>query len=230
MYFNFLHCKKLITKVITRINTHIHIQEKMGIQYLNRYLLDNCSKTSIQKIISDIEGNTEHLKTLLDAKLHIEDNNSYTRFLQLISSSGTHNITLARLFHNSSHVLPNDVERWIDQDIIEPFEASSKSSIFGMLNDDISKISKQFVDLKIIPDHNVWQIIEIPIPNTNENAKMRLRREKENFIEFIIDLTHDAFGRMLMHGTVALAQNKGEFHNLNIIFKHSSGIKRVGIR
>jgi len=184
----------------------------------------NLIKTSIEKIISDIEGNTAYLKNVLDSRQHIDDNDNYSRFLQLISSSGTHNITLARLFHNSKNVPPNDVERWIDQDIIEPFEASSKSSIFGMLSDDISKVAKQFVELKIIPDANVWQIVEMPIPDTNENAKMRIRREKESLIEFTLDLTHDAFGKMMLHGIVTLAPSKGGFHNLNITLKHSSSM------
>jgi hypothetical protein len=181
-------------------------------------------KTSIQKIINEISGNSEHLKILLEARLGIENNDNYTRFLQLISSSGTHNITLARLFHNTKNIPPNDVERWIEQDIIEPFEASAKSSIFGMLSDEINKISKQFSELKIIPDHNVWQIIEMPITDTNENAKMRIRQEKENIIEFIIDLTHDTFGRIMLHGNLTLAANKSSFHSLNVILRHSGDL------
>ena len=181
-------------------------------------------KTSIQKVINDISGNKEHMNMLLESRLNIENNDNYTRFLQLISSAGTHNITLARLFHNAKNVLPNDVERWIDQDIIEPFEASTKSSIFGMLSEDITKISKLFVELKIIPDHNVWQIFEMPIPGTNENAKMRIRTEKENLIEFMIEFTHDTFGRMLIQGKLMLAASKGGLHNLNITIRHSGSM------
>ena len=181
-------------------------------------------KASIQKIFDDISANEPHLKTLMEAKLNIGDDGYYTRFLQLIASSNTHNATLARLFHNTKSVSPHDVERWIDQDILEPFETSNKSSIFEIISDDIARISKQFIELKIIPDYKTWQTIEMPIPETNQNAKLHLRREKENVIEFTMDLSHDIFGKIFIHGHITLSQNKESLHNLNITFKHSKNL------
>ena len=181
-------------------------------------------KASIQKLINDISENSPYLNILLDERLNIENNDHYTRFLQLISSSGTHNITLARLFHNARNVPPNDVERWIDQDIVGAFEASAKSSVFAMLADDISKISKHFIDLKLIPEHNVWQIIEMPIPGSKEQTNMRVRKEKENLIEFIIDINHESFGRILMQGTLAPQNENTNFYNLNITLKHTGSL------
>ena len=178
-------------------------------------------KASIQKLINDVEENSSYLKLLLEEKLNIENNDHYTRFLQLISSSGTHNITLARLFHNAKNVPPDDVERWIDQDIVEAFESSVKSSVFSILAEDISKISKYFIDLKLIPEHNVWQAIEIPIPASKDHATMRVRRAKEKLIEFIIDINHESFGKILIQGSLTPPSQSSIFHNLNITLKHT---------
>jgi|GEM_PF-2863874 len=178
-------------------------------------------KASIQKLIHDISANSPYLKMLLEERLNIENSDHYTRFLQLISSSGTHSITLARLFHNAKNVPPNDVERWIDQDIVEAFESSAKSSIFTMLAEDISTISQHFINLKLIPDHNVWQTIEMPIPDSKEPAKMRVRKVKQNNIEFIIDLNHESFGKILIQGTLIPQSENAHLHNLNITLKHT---------
>ena len=57
-----------ITWINTNTHIHIDIQEKMGIQYLTRYLLDNCSKTSIQKIkFSGLSGKT----IVVDASIYL---------------------------------------------------------------------------------------------------------------------------------------------------------------
>jgi len=179
-------------------------------------------KSSIQKIINEISKNKDYLRMLLDERQKIDNNDHYTRFIQLVSSYGTHNITLARLFHNAKNISPKDVERWIEQDIVEPFESSSKSSVFSALAGDISKITKQFIDIKIIPDSNTWRVIDIPIPSSKEYAQMRIRSTQKKIVEFEIDLDHASFGQIAIIGVLTLANEESSILNLNITLKHTT--------
>lgn len=183
-------------------------------------------RSSIQKVIQDISKNKDYLTMLLDERQKINNDNHYTRFMQLVSSHGTHNMTLARLFHNAKNIPPKDVERWIEQDIVEPFESSAKSSIFSTIANDISKITKQFIDLNIIPDYNLWRTIDIPVPYSKEYVQMRIRLTQKKVVEFSIDLNHASFGQIMIIGLLTLANEESNLPNLNIRLKYTNSFPK----
>ena len=179
-------------------------------------------KELILNLTNKISENMMQFRSLIEVASDLDDEDNYMRLLHLISSSDNRNMRLARLFHDTRHVASSDVERWIDEEIVEPFEASSaKSSLFHSLCKNIDEIAEHFVNLRLIPEGNRWQLIEVPIPGTKQQAKMRVKREKKSLVEFVIDLEHESFGKMLLQGSLMFPEASG-FPMLNMSIKSAN--------
>lgn len=218
------HNSVIINSPIAMFNLNAKSNLSVGDRVLFRVVgaADQLEQAVIKELIANalnkISENELQLKSLLEAMSNLDDDDNYTRLLHLIASSDNRNITLARLFHDTRHVASNDVERWIDEEIVEPFEASSsKSSIFHSLAKDLEEIAEHFINLRLMPENNRWQLLEVPIPGTKEQAKMRVKREKKDLVEFIIDIEHASFGKMLLQGSLTLPEaNNFPILNMNI--------------
>jgi hypothetical protein len=181
-------------------------------------------KTSISELLSAVASNLLILKQILYEMDYIDDDEHYMRLRQLISTH-QNNSTLTKLFYNARNVPDNDVERWIDQEIVAAFEASSKSSDFEILGHHMSQITQYLVNLKVLPENGQWQAMQIPIPGYPEQkAVLKVRYERKNNIEFMVDIDHVDYGHMVLRGVLTLSNGDTMLPNLELSLHYENTI------
>ncbi len=186
------------------VNLHMQSDVKAGVKILF-HIIDSPNKEQLDRvgnfvsgIMQEVASNMPLLKQILRGIKNIGTPGGYTELLQLVASQHD-TATLAKLFHQTGNVPASDVERWIDEEIVEPFEASNKGSKLVTLSQKLGEISSNLEQLKIVQE-GAWYILPMLIPGSKEETQLRVKRERSNTIKFTINI-YD----MVLEGIIELS-------------------------
>lgn len=174
-------------------------------------------KNTISSFMNYIGDNISLLKQMVLYNKQINLGNSYSKLLKL-STMPHDNATLAKIFRQTSEVPASQVANWINKEIVEPFESSSKHHKFKILNDQIIKIENLLTEMGLATPQNVKEMI-IKIPGSEERARIFVQSQ-ENIINFKVEVNHPTFGNMVLEGN-AMMEQKNVKH-LSMVLHHAS--------
>ena len=206
---NFSEGDKVLFNVLSAQNTRQNIE----LQY------------SIQKFLTLVSGNITLLKSIFMAIKNIGNSSDQQRLVSLISSQHD-TATLAKLFYQARIVPEKDVERWINEEIVEPFEASNKGNKLSFLSYEMAKIGTQLEQLKILPE-TVWYSIPITIPDTTDQVYAKVKKERNGVFHFTIEIDHKELGKILLQGIIETRNQDRHLIGLNLNVKYSEDFPKT---
>ncbi len=175
--------------------------------------------TSISSLMNNITSNIDILKRILAETRRIGNADNYKNLLQLLTQQ--HNsATLAKLFHQTRNIPDSDIARWIEEEIVEPFEASSKGNKLTALSNDLSEIGSTLEQINVAP-REIWHSIPIQIEGSDQSTNLKVRIEAK-IINFQIELSHQNLGKFILEGTVELREKNRQASNMYINVKHTN--------
>ena len=149
----------------------------------------------------------------------MDDVQNYQRLIQLMSSQHD-TATLAKLFYQSRNIPASYVEKWIQEEVVEPFESSNKGNRFSYLCHKFSTIGRSLSEIGILPSAS-WNPVRFLIPGTDQKITAKVRKDpKNNSVFFTIDITHEELGKIVIQGIVTLKDHSRHATNLGIVIKH----------
>jgi hypothetical protein len=175
---------------------------------------------SISKIMKTIANNIDMLKAIISANKTITDISSYKKLLQLVTIQHD-NATLAKLFHQTRNIPDSDVERWIDEEIVEPFEASTKGNKLTILTQEFKDIGSKLEQMDIASSAGLWRSIPISINHTDQKATLNLKTDG-GILHFLINTDHPHFGQIILSGTIELQGKNRNISNISFNIKHTN--------
>jgi hypothetical protein len=174
---------------------------------------------SIIKFISNISLNISNLKQILVESKNLDNTDRYKNLLQLVTMHHD-GATLAKLFHQTRNIPASDIERWIEEEIVEPFEASSKGNKLTLLSQSMEDIGLSLEQMNIIQP-GPWRSIPIPIYGTDQYAKLQVKIEN-NILNFQIEINHPELGKMILGGMIELRGKNRQISNMAFNIKHTN--------
>lgn len=160
-------------------------------------------KNTITSFMNYIKDNINLLRQIVFYHKQIHDPKSYKKLVNLATTSHD-NVTLAKIFHQTSEIPASEVSNWINKEIVEPFEETSKNHKIKVLTSQFHKISELLNKMGIIHEEEKKEFY-INIPNREEKAKITVM-SKDNIIDFNLEIEHDNFDKILIEGKLLMAQ------------------------
>lgn len=178
----------------------------------------------VVKLMSNIGQNIELLKKIIEARKSIASRTGYKKLLKLYLSPHDSAI-LAKIFHQSGEVPAGEVSRWIEKDIVEPFNDAAKNYRLGFLSGQMSEIRKKLEEAYIMPQ-NEWREVNIPIPDTPHYGLLKVKRS-EKFVQFKLDVTHPQFGEINLQGMLELNLTNNSIAKFQMAVQHSKKLPEM---
>jgi len=173
---------------------------------------------SISHLMQYITNNIDILKQVLLENSNIWESESYNKLMQLVTTQHD-GATLAKIFRQNRNIPASDIERWIEEEIVEPFEASSKGNKLTVLSRNMADIAAMLEQMNVLPKE-IWHSLPIPIAGTNHNAYIKVKKE-ENLLHFSVDIDHPEFGKVILQGVVEIRLQNNHVSRMSCSIKHT---------
>jgi hypothetical protein len=174
---------------------------------------------SIVKLMGNISLNISNLKQILAETKNVHNADRYKNLLQLVTTQHD-GATLAKLFHQTRNIPASDIERWIEEEVVEPFEASSKGNKLSLLSQSIVDIGSSLEQMNILQP-GPWRSIPIPIYGTDQHANLQVKTDS-NILNFQIELNHPELGKLILEGVIELRGKNRQISNMSMNLRHTN--------
>ncbi|MGV2432328.1 MAG UNVERIFIED_CONTAM: hypothetical protein LVQ98_02915 [Rickettsiaceae bacterium] len=198
----------------------MHPGQKVLFQIISRYDEENnlVIKEQISLLMQNIIKNIRTFKELLQIKNNLNDKASYQRMIRLLSKSHDSAI-LAKIFHQNINIPASEVSKWIDKDIVAPFEASSRNNVFKKSLHSVLQI-KDILITKQILEASLLNEVKIKIPDSDKEAKVKIMHDN-NILSFTMDVSHQMFGEVTIHGILEYNIHSQNLSNITLNMKYT---------
>jgi hypothetical protein len=169
--------------------------------------------------MGNISLNISNLKQILAETKNVHNADRYKNLLQLVTTQHD-GATLAKLFHQTRNIPASDIERWIEEEVVEPFEASSKGNKLSLLSQSIVDIGSSLEQMNILQP-GPWRSIPIPIYGTDQHANLQVKTDS-NILNFQIELNHPELGKLILEGVIELRGKNRQISNMSMNLRHTN--------
>lgn len=181
-------------------------------------------KKLIASLMSNVTQNMDLLKKILIARNSITSRSGYKNLLKLYLSPHDGAI-LAKIFHQSGEIPASEVAKWIEREIVKPFEDAAQNYRLGFLGSQMTEVRNLLEAAYILPQ-NEWKEVNIPIPDTTHKAILKVKKS-DKLVNFTLNITHPIFGDITLDGILELNLTNNSIANFRMNIIHSKELPEM---